>query len=78
MTIGDRFLKHVGNVIRTKRRKHGISAKAISKHLKISESTLSRYETGKSDIGARMMAMISEYVKFPMKDYTEKFDHKEE
>ncbi|MBQ7431374.1 helix-turn-helix transcriptional regulator [Butyrivibrio sp.] len=68
------FLKHVGEIIRHKRKKAGVTPKTLSKDLDISQSTLSRYENGNTEIGVTMMEKIGKYLKFPMRGYTDTYD----
>lgn len=72
--MSDNFVKHIGKIIAHKRKKAGISRKSLAKDIDISQATLSRYENGRTDIGARTMEKIGRYLGFPMKQYTDTYE----
>ena len=67
----ERFLQHIGSVIRSYRHRNGIDRHTLASALGCDDSTLSRYEHGKSDIKASTMAYASILCDFPMYKYTE-------
>lgn len=69
--VKERFLHHVGNVIRTYRKRRGIERHVLASALGCDDTTLSRYELGSADIKASTMAYISVLCNFPMRKYTE-------
>lgn len=52
------ILENVGKAIATKRKKKNISQERLSEYLGITKSTLSRYETGKTEIPVSLLPMI--------------------
>lgn len=72
--MSDSFVKHIGKIIAYKRKKAGISRKSLAKDIDVSQATLSRYENGRIDIGARTMEKIGRYLGFPMRHYTDTYD----
>lgn len=67
----ERFLQHIGSVIHSYRNRNGIDRHTLASALGCDDSTLSRYEHGKSDIKASTMAYASVLCDFPMYKYTE-------
>ncbi len=67
----ERFLQHIGNVIRSYRSRNSIDRHTLASALGCDDSTVSRYEHGSSDIKASTMAYISVLCNFPMYKYTE-------
>lgn len=82
--MGDRLedcradnLKRIGSVIRTKRKRAGISEKELAKELNVTKSTISRYENGEMEIPASVLPLICEICSFSMHDYAKAFDGEE-
>ena len=67
----ERFLQHIGSVIRKYRNRNSIDRHTLASALGCDDSTVSRYEHGTSDIKASTMAYISVLCNFPMYKYTE-------
>ena len=70
----ERFLHHVGGVIRTYRNRNGIERKELAEALGYDPVTISRFELGTADIKASTMAYASVLCDFPMYKYTEVYD----
>ncbi len=70
----ERFLHHVGGVIRTYRNRNGIERKELAEALGYDPVTISRFELGEADIKASTMAYASILCDFPMYKYTDVYD----
>lgn len=66
----------VGKVIKYYREKRNISGEQLGDCLDVSASVISRYESGKADIGLSKMALASAYCKFPLSTYFEVHESK--
>ena len=63
------FLECIGRVIKGNRKRKNISQETLAEYLGVSESTISRYETGKQDPFASTLPLISHYCDFPIKEF---------
>lgn len=63
------FLEQVGSVIKKKRLQKNISLEQLGVFLDVSTSTISRYETGNTEIPVSSLPLISGYCGFPVRDY---------
>ncbi len=67
--IRNEFLEQLGAFIRQKRTIKNISLKELAEFLNVSESTMSRYETGKSDMVVSNLPLMSLFCDFLMSEY---------
>lgn len=63
------YLRKIGLVIRQKREQKNITQESLAECLHIDRTTLSRYETGATDMNASVLPVVSTYCKFSMADY---------
>ena len=63
------FIERIGDVIHKNRKKNNYTLDNLSTEIGVSGATISRYEKGKIDIPASMMARISYVCSFPLRDY---------
>ena len=63
------FLLSLGGVIKKKREKKNITQHELSDFLEVSKSTVSRYESGQTDMPVSTLPLISYYCGFALNDY---------
>lgn len=63
------FKKHIGEVIRFRRRKAKLKQANLSTYLGISRTTVSKYETGRLDMPISQLPLISKYCGFKLWEY---------
>lgn len=63
------FLLSLGSVIKKKREKKNITQQELSEFLEVSKSTVSRYESGKTDMPVTTLPLIGYYCGFALNDY---------
>jgi len=74
MMIASDLNKHIGSVIRRKRKKKNISQEELATAVRVTKSTISRYEHGKIDIPLSQLTKISQKCEFPVRDYVSSVD----
>lgn len=67
--ITSEFLKKVGNIIKRNRERKNISQEELAEYIHVNRTTISRFETGESDMKISYMPLISLYCEFPMSEY---------
>ena len=67
------FLKHIGNVIKTKRCEKDVGQYSLGFDAKLDESSISRYENGLIDMQVVPLKRIADILEFPMEDYFKDF-----
>lgn len=72
--IKEDFLTGTGELIHKKRKKKNMSQKELGDFLGVTKSTISKYETGKTDIPASNLYLISKKCGFSVHEYAEKWD----
>ncbi len=73
-TLVTGFLKNLGQKLRSKRNRANLSQSELSACLDITQTTLSKYESGTRDMQVSMLPLFSTYCKFPL---CELFPHDE-
>ena len=68
--IKEHFLTYLGNFIKTKRNKKNISQVTLANCLNITDSALSKYESGTRDMPVSYLPLISTYCDFSLTEYS--------
>ena len=68
------YCRQYGNVIKRKRKAKNISQQELAKRLKLSKSTISKYENGTLDMPSSLLPVISEVCGFQFASYMEDHD----
>lgn len=75
--IKEAFLVNIGKVIHRNRKRKGIKGTGLAIDAGITQSEISRYETGNVDISASKMAYIADALDFDLIEYTIDIDTKQ-
>ncbi len=72
--IRSEFLIDIGKTVKKRRARKNISQAELAEYLEVERSTISRYETGVTDMPVSNLPLISAYCKFPISDFLQTSD----